>query len=437
MKCLQKVQLRSALGVICLLVASLLTLGCGPETYHGRFLASWSPDGSRAAAVPNLMEDKIQNSGIWVFDSASGQSTQILALNDGRFCFHPQWSPFNNEILFGMIRKDDDEETKDPTDHRIPYSVWVIGADGQGLRKVTDSTSLEVSHHSGMPAFLLPNTIAWGPLPGTVIFQTAAGEKIKALLLDPYTGHLAEFLPHAADAYSLEPSPSREKAAAVLYDEDAGTAEVLMSDFGVGNWRRLATIGFDSDQLGVLSPMIYWSPDSSCFVVPEEERGFGLKGKPHYYLRLFDARTGRSWKTAFGNPNTAIIWDSAGRNIFFSGPPMADDDSDSVIYRTDRRSGCTIPVVPEGDNFLISLNHENERIYFYRKLCVKCPDGSEKVTVRRLLSCASDGTDVRELGPWIENDGLIWSRSPDGRMLVFPENLPQLVDLLYFERQSS
>lgn len=246
-----------------LLMFSLIALGCGPETYHGRFLASWSPDGSRAAAVPNLMEE-IPHSGIWIFDARSGQSKQIFALQDGRFCIHPQWSPFTDEILFAIIRKDD-EETKSPTDNEIPYSVWSIGADGYGLRKITDSASIETSGHSDLPRIALPNTVAWGAIPGTVIFQKAVGDKVTAQLLDPCTGRLTEFLPHPADAYSIEPSPSRRYVAAVLYDEHDDKAEVFLADFGFNNWRSLATIGFDSDQLQIFSPMIYWGPGLVLF----------------------------------------------------------------------------------------------------------------------------------------------------------------------------
>jgi len=428
MKRIEKARYGSALKTIVWLAASLVTLGCGPETYHGRFLASWSPDGSRAVAVPNLMGE-ILDSGIWIFDARSGQSRQILALNDGMYCIHPQWSPFTDEILFATIRKEE-EETQNPADHEMPYSAWIVGADGQGLRKVTESTSLETSGASDFARIALPNTVAWGAEPGTVIFQKAVGNRVIAMLLDPYTGRLTEFLPHAADAYSFEPSPSRTQVAAVLYDGNAETAEVFLADFGFATWRRLATIGFDSDQLQTFSSMIYWSPDSSCFVVPEEERGLGLKGKPHYYLRLFDARTGRSWIIASGNPNTPILWDGSSKVLFFSGSSMDDDSSDSTIYRVDKRTGWTTPVVAEGDNFLVSWNQENERVYFYRRLQVKNPNGSEAITARRLLSCASDGTDLRELGPWIENEGPIWSLSPGGRRLIFLNNLPQLFDLL-------
>ena len=420
---------KSVWEVGALLMLSLIAPGCGPETYHGRFLASWSPDGSRAAAVPNLTEE-IPDSGIWIFDARSGQSRQIFALKDGSYCIHPQWSPFSDEILFATIRKDEGE-TKNPTDPEVPYSVWSIGADGHGLRKITDSTSVETSGDSDYPRIALPNTVAWGAIPGTVIFQKAVSDKVTALLLDPYTGRLTEFLPHPADAYSLEPSPSRRYIAALLYDKHTDTAEVFLADFGFDNWRRLATIGFDSDQLKVFSPMIYWAPDSSCFVLPEKEEGPGLKGRPQHHLRLFDVQTGRSWVIVPGNPNTAILWDGESRSFFFSGTSTADDeDSDSAIYRVERRNGRTIPVVSEGDNFLLSWNQDDERVVFYQKIRVKGPKGSEEITTRRFLSCASDGTDVRELGPWIEDDGVIWSTSPGGQWLIFLNNTPRFVDLL-------
>ncbi len=405
-----------------LLALALATLGCGPETYHGRFLASWSPDGSRAAAVPNLLED-IPQSGIWVFDEDSGRSRQILALNDGRFCIHPQWSPFTDEILFATLVKDE-EETKNPTDDRMPYSVWIIRADGYGLRKVADSTSRDASGDSPL---VLPNAVAWGAEPGTVIFQSAAGDKVTALLYDPYTGKVSEFLPHSADVYSFEPSPSRRKVAALLYDSRAGAAEVFVSDFGFDNWRCLATIGFDKDQLDVFSAMIYWSPDSSCFVVPEQESGFELKSTPRHFLRLFNVQTGLSSRIA-GNPQTAILWDSDSRFFAFSG--TADGDENSAVFRVDSRTGWSIPLARlQGDNYLVSWNRDDGRIYFYNRLSGKAAGGSEEIAVRRFFSCEGNGSDLRDLGPWIEEDSTIWSLSPTGARLIFFDPAPRAIDL--------
>jgi Tol biopolymer transport system component len=395
-------------------------LGCGPESYHGRFLASWAPDGSRAAAVPNLLEE-IPDSGIWVFDAKTGRSEQILALNDGRYCIHPQWSPFADEILFATLSKDEGE-TKDAADTRMPYSIWVIGAGGYGLRRIAEGTSLESSGDSDIPRIALPNTVAWGAVPGTVIFQKAVGDRVTAVLLDPYTGRMTEFLPHPADAYSIEPSPSRRQVAAVLYDERAQAAEVFLSDFGFDNWRRLATIGFDADQLDVFSPMIYWSPDSTRFVMPEEDRGLGLKGKPHSHLRLFDVRSGGTLRIPSCNTNSAVLWDEEGRSFYFSGNPV-DGDSDSVIYRVESESGWKIPVVPAGNNILVSWNRADGRIYFCRKLSEGGPEDS---TSRALYSCASDGSDVQELSPWLESDQLVWGISPDGSRILFLSNQPRL-----------
>ncbi len=422
MKAASKARIRPvwSTGLLALMIA---TTGCGPETYHGRFLASWSPDGSRAAAVPNLMED-IPESGIWVFDADSGRSRQILALDDRTYCIHPQWSPFTDEILFATLAKDE-EGTKNPADNRMPYSVWIIREDGYGLRKVADSTS---SDNSGESVLALPNAVAWGAEPGTVILQSAAGEKVTALLYDPYTGRVAEFLPHPADAYSFEPSPSRRKVAALLYDKSTGTAEVFLSDFGFGNWRSLGTIGFDKEQLDVFSDMIYWSPDSSRFVVPEQERGFALKSKPPHFLRLFDAQTGRSSRIAAGNPDTDILWDDDSR--FFAFSETAEGGEDSAIYRVDSRTGWSIPLVSlKGDNYLVSWNRDNGRIYFYNRLACKASGSSEEITVRRFFSCTSNGSDLRDLGPWIKEDSAIWSLSPGGARLILLDPVPRAIDL--------
>ncbi len=411
---------------VVLLAMAFVTPGCGPETYNGRFLVSWSPDGSHAAAAPNLTDD-IETSGIWVFDVPVGQARQILAVNDGSYCLHPQWSPFSDEILFATVAKDE-EETKNPTDRCMPYSVWLIRADGYGLRKIADACSIETTGDFDFPRIALPNMVAWGAEPGTVIFQTAKAGKVTALLFDPYTGRITECLPHPADAYSLEPSPSRRKVAVALYNGSTGTAEVFLSDFGFDNWRSLATIRFDADQLDAFSAMIYWAPDSSSFILTEEDYGPELEEEPQHFLRLFDADTGRSRRVALGNPNTRILWDSGSRYFFFSG--KTESHESSTIFRVDTRTGRSIPLaLPPGDNYLVSWNQANERIYFYNRFVLQASGGSGKLAVRRLLSCASDGSDIRDAGPWTEDDDVIWSSSPDGSRLLTTDPLPVLEEL--------
>jgi dipeptidyl aminopeptidase/acylaminoacyl peptidase len=423
MKSCRKGRFKSAWAIGTLLALILGAPGCGPESYSGRFLASWSPDGTRAAVVPNLLDD-IPDSGIWIFDARSGRFEQIFASNNGSYCIHPQWSPFVDEILFATVAKEE-KETKDATDQQIRYSIWVIGDSGYGLRKIADSTSRDNSGDSSIPRIALPNTVAWGALPGTVIFQEAVGDKVTAILLDPYTGRVTEFLPHPADAYSIEPSPSRTKVAAVLYDEQAETAEVFLSDFGFGNWQRLATIGFDPDQLDRFSPMIFWSPDSSGFVIPEEDHSFGLKEKPQFHLSFFDLRTGRMRRTPFCNPNTSILWDREGRSFYFSGTED-DGDSESAVYRVDRETGRKTQLLPPGNDFLVSVNRVNSRIYFYRSRIEGGPGGSGEKASRLLFSCADDGGDVRELVPWPEGDSMIWSLTPDGSGTLLLEDQPRL-----------
>ncbi len=422
MKSTGKPKVRPAWMTGVMLALALVMSSCGPETYYSRFLVSWSPDCTRAVAVTNLLEES-PDSGMWIFEAGSDWPRQIVALNDGRYCIHPQWSPFDDEILFATVTKDP-EETRDPADITMPYSVWVIGADGYGLRKIADCRTIDSPGDSNLPTLALPNSVAWGAEPGTVIIQSAVGDKVTALLFDPYTGRLSEFLPHPADAYSLEPSPSRRQVAALLYDNDAQLAEVFVADFGFGNWRNLAVVGFEADQLNVFSPMIFWSPDSSCFVVLEEQRGFD--GASRHYLRLFDARTCLSPVIAAGNPNTGPLWDRGSDSLLFSASPE-DGDSDSFIYRVDRSTGRTIPIVSQGDNFLISWNWETQRVYFYRRFRIKGSNGSEEATIRRLFSCRSDGSDMQDLGPWI--DGESWCVSPGGRGLIAVNHLPQFIDL--------
>jgi hypothetical protein len=125
--------------------------------------------------------------------------------------------------------------------------------------------------------------------------------------------------------------------------------------------------------------MIYWALDSSCFVLPEEETGRGLRGQPQHYLRLFDVQTGRSWIAASGNPNTAILWDGESRSFFFSGTSTGADGSDSMIYRVDRRTGTTVPLLSQGDNFLLSWNQGESALFSIKRFALRAPKARERL----------------------------------------------------------
>jgi Tol biopolymer transport system component len=92
------------------------------DTFSSRSLAAWSPDG-RAIAFTREFGDTAQ---LYVLDSLSGTPRRIVGGTLGFIAF-PDWSPDGTRILFSA-----------GTHER--YGVYLIGADGSGLRPVLRDT---------------------------------------------------------------------------------------------------------------------------------------------------------------------------------------------------------------------------------------------------------------------------------------------------------
>lgn len=92
------------------------------DTFSSRSLAAWSPDG-RAIAFTREFGDTAQ---LYVLDSLSGTPRRIVGGTLGFIAF-PDWSPDGTRILFSA-----------GTHER--YGVYLIGADGSGLRPVLQDT---------------------------------------------------------------------------------------------------------------------------------------------------------------------------------------------------------------------------------------------------------------------------------------------------------
>ncbi len=391
---------------------SLGMAGCGPQSFRGGFLASWSPDGSRVALVPDCLtsedgESSPLKSGVWVYSNSTGRTKPVYSAGEGLICLHPQWSPFSDDLLFITVAEDPKEEEKGGKPDN--YAIWCVGPDGEGLRHL--ATGSYRSDGEGSPALLLPNTAAWGDLPFTLLVQQRVGNKVTAFLLDPGTGGSRQFLPDLSDSYSLEPSPDRRKIAALLYDTESGLARLYLSDFGFGNWHLLDIMPFDSGQLDSLSPMIYWAPDSTGFVVPQAEQGMPTEKDRQGFLRLFDARTGGSRRIAGGNPQSVIQWDREGRSFVFSAAGGAKE-ADLTIYRVDVVSARQVALIPEGENHLMTWNSRDGRIYFYRT------HHRKNSQVNEMFSCAADGSDERTEGFLFGGENPSWSSSADGESLI-------------------
>jgi len=408
---------------ILFLLAPAVT-GCGPHIFQSGFLASWSRDGSRVALVPDLLNEDgdpaARKSGILIYHTATGQSKQIVSAGAGLTCLHAQWSPFSNDLLFITVDREDEPDSQPGKPDS--YVVWCVGPDGDGLRQLATGTYLGNGEDS--MALLRPHAVTWGDQPGTYLLQQRIGNKVTAILFDPHTGGAKQFLPDAADGYSLEPSPDRRKVAALLYDASSGLARLFISDFGFGNWRLLDILQYDSAQLEGLAPMIYWSPDSTRFVIPETASGNRAGEEDQGFLRLFEVGRAGSRRIANDSPQSVVQWSRDSRSLVYSAVD-AEHDSNLAIYRVDLNSGRRIPLISEGKNNLMVWNSQSGRIYFYRA------SGRDEKSLNELSSCAGDGSDVRPEGYSFGGEHPSWSASCGGRsLIIFREPVaPTLLDI--------
>ncbi len=395
---------------IVLIALLLATAACGPEPVQNSYLANWSRDGKLVALVPDVLseddEPDRRPSGVWVYSAGAVGAREVFPAPQGLICFHPQWSPFCDELLF--VTFEEKPESEAAAEESLGFSVWLVGPEGQAPHQVASGSCSKGEAIALSP--LRPNLATWGDLPGTVIYQKCVGGKVSAFILDLGNGAERRFLPGFADAYALEPSPDRRKAAALLYDADSGLAAIYISNFGFDNWRLLDVMPYDSSQLESLSAAIYWAPDSSSFIVPAVEPGADIGSRG--LLRRYFARTGTARTIASGKPQSVVQWNSESTAFAFSAVGRGAE-SDLQIWRVDVATGRQVVLIPDGENHLMAWNPRDGRIYFYR---TSRPDDSASSEV---LSCAADGSDVRAEGLRLDEARPSWSASPDGSRLVF------------------
>ncbi len=392
-------------GLVVLLAAVSLASDCGPERIDPGCLVTWSPDGTKAALVPSALEDG--ESGLWVYDAATGELTRIFDPGPNWECLQPQWSPFNEEILFTLV------PTEDPAGEAGSYSVWVVRADGREPRQVArGTTSPEVT------PLLTRHSVTWGAIPGTVIFQIGRADEVTAEVFDPYTGRHEPFLPRWSEAYTIEASPSRKLVAALLFEDHGRTGSVFVSEFGFGNWRLLGTVLSDPDWLQEGAPVLFWAPDSSCFVVTEAEEGIASAG---HGLRRFDARTGRSELVSRGRINAPVLWGPRASYFLFSG---TDDSGRGLagVFRVDLKQCRTVPLVEAENALLLGWNREQNEFLF----STEPVPGTVQVGAG-----APDGSGLRRISAARRSEeGEACSLSPDGRHLAVISRLRALLEIL-------
>lgn len=103
---------------------------CLPASCIQRWEPSWSPDGTRLA-IATTMPGALMPMGIAIVDVKTGVITQVEEHSavEGQDHF-PRWSPDGTRLVFWR---------GDASSERGDTAVFTIGADGTGLRQLTDT----------------------------------------------------------------------------------------------------------------------------------------------------------------------------------------------------------------------------------------------------------------------------------------------------------
>jgi hypothetical protein len=388
------------------LLTSFVLLGCGPNSYHAHFLVSWSIDGTLAAVVPSIFDDNVAESGVWVVDPASGKTRSIYRAPEGYACFQPQWSPFGPEVLFGVFKKDGDDENGSGT----VISLWIARQEGYGARKVGEAVV-----NRDDDSVLMPNGIAWGPNPGTIIAEQRVDDvRSTAVLLDLCTGARRPILPHPSERYAIEISPSRKLITAVLLGSEEEPAELWVADFAEPIWRRLGYVSPDPEMIDQHSPLIYWTPDSSAILVVEAERSAGTTETTRHFASCIAVETGAVTAFETGRMNAPLRWKGASELCYSADGGV----SGAGIFRLDLRSGSRA-LVEAGEGIrLLYVDSNSGAITFFTQDSV---DGAahKETNLFRFYTCSDSCTEWRELMPPLLAEDLGWTVSRDGRRAIF------------------
>jgi Tol biopolymer transport system component len=383
------------------LAFAILLVGCGPGLVQTDFLIHWSQDGGRAAIAPWPFENQEDTEpGLWILDTARGELEKILSPGENRYCFHPQWSPHADELVFGIIKVKGNEPVMEGG--AIPFTVWITDSHGKVVRKIAETSCSE-------DAFLIPNLISWGGYPGTLLYPQQVGGKMTAVHLDLNGMKTSRFLPEPATAYLLRFSPDRDKVAALLYQEDSHTADVYLGDIPLGLWWKLDSVPCGEEALELPDPVIYWSPDGARFAVPSLKR---LNGR--HFIHIYDSLSRRSARIEADPPETGLFWNADGSALAYTAASGAARIHPPGLYRIDIRRGKLDPLLLLEDYHALSWNRSDDRIYLIHE-----SKKGGKTKSPALSSCSPAGMDARWLvAPPLSGDWG-WHASPLGDKLLF------------------
>jgi Tol biopolymer transport system component len=190
---------------------------------------AWAPDGSRVVFTCGNFELCVASSD----GSGAARLTKSTWPDGWSYDFEPAWSPDGSEIVFSRTRGGRSS------------GLWVIGADGNGLRRLVDNAGNE-----GSPE--------WSPDGLRIAYTTDAGAGNDLYVVDRDGANVQRLT--SGKAFETDPDWSPDGATIAYARGTAGSfsSEVWLMRASGGCQRRLTAGGEPS-----------WSPDGpSCSSLP-------------------------------------------------------------------------------------------------------------------------------------------------------------------------
>ena len=220
---------------------------------------SVSPDGTTIVFSGGQRSGEWVRTNIWAIGVEGGQPKQLTDFSDPDTRF-PCWSPDGRRVAF--IARDADRKTADAVDRRdaLVFQVYVVSADGTGLRKVTSE-----SHHVDW------SSVAWSPDGRWIAFFS----RDKTLSLVPAEGGAARVV---ADLRRID-SGLRPGVGSLSHSEVAWSPDGKVLAFSFQG--RVWTVGVEGGAVtevrtsltGVRALHLDWSPDGRTIAFTGSEGG--------------------------------------------------------------------------------------------------------------------------------------------------------------------